>query len=531
MSSTSTWSPSSWRSKTVAQDVVYPDQSKLDSVLNKLKHLPPLVTPTEILRLRAHLASVSRGESFLLQGGDCAELFDYCSQDPIEHKLSLILLMSLIIIWGGRLPVVRIARIAGQYAKPRSKATEFVEGYGEIMSFRGDNVNGYEPKDRAPDPDRLLGAYFHSAATLNYIRSLLSSSFASLSTPTSWSFSHVRSPTLQAEFSDVMDRLSDALGFMQTIGADLGGSIEGVEIFTSHEGLSLEYEECLTRSLKIPMSAEDRKRKDLEEKVRRRREGSISPVRNPVEEKKAYFNAGSHYLWIGDRTRQIDGGHVEYFRGLENPVGIKVGPSMPAGELTRLLSILDPEKQDGKISLITRYGASKIDQFLPAHIDEVESSGHRVVWVCDPMHGNTKTAENSSLKTRAFSDIIHEITRSMKIHSEKGSNLGGVHLELTGEVNEEGFSVTECVGGSMELADKDLSTNYQTFCDPRLNYEQSLDVAFLISDHLQAARKGRVSEERLLHALRGRVEARVERRASMAAAAAVVQTEKEKDSN
>lgn len=333
---------------------------------------------------------------------------------------------------------------------------------------RGDNINGFDPADRQPDPDRLLQAYFHSSTTLNYIRALLASNFASLQTPRTWSFSHVRSPALQQEFEDVVERLSDALDFMSTIGAPLPETAQGVEIFTSHEGLSLEYEETQTRFLPRPETDEARK-------ARLERGHSINPQRSPSHSRPrgrpapssnnlsssigslrslgldntpppgAYFNTGCHYLWIGDRTRQIDGGHVEYFRGLENPVGVKVGPTMPQGELTRLLAsasccpsltlppppppgvltfllypphrlaVLDPNREAGKVSLICRYGASKIESFLAEHVREVESSGHRVVWVCDPMHGNTKTAENSSLKTRAFEDIIHEITASMRI--------------------------------------------------------------------------------------------------------------------
>lgn len=322
-------------------------------------------------------------------------------------------------------------------------------------SFSGDNINGYHPSERTPDPERLLSAYFHSATTLNYIRALLASDFASLTAPRSWSFSHVRSPVLQAQFEDVISRLTDSLDFMTTIGAPLPSTAQGVEIFTSHEGLSLEFEETQTRHLPRPETDEERS-------ARLNKGHSINPERSstragrrgqsltssvsslngtpPAPPPCAYYNTGSHYLWIGDRTRQVEGGHVEYFRGLENPVGVKVGPTMPKGELTRLLAsasdrhllllqaktpsiadpralcaVLDPNREPGKVSLICRYGAGKIEDFLANHIDEVEASGHRVVWVCDPMHGNTKTAENSTLKTRAFGDIIHEVTASMRI--------------------------------------------------------------------------------------------------------------------
>ncbi|EIW70083.1 hypothetical protein TREMEDRAFT_43706 [Tremella mesenterica DSM 1558] len=470
------WTPSSWRDKPIAQDVVYEDKEHLEKVLTKLRRLPPLVTPVEIDRLRSELADVAVGKAFLLQGGDCAELFDDCSQDPIEHKLSLILLMSLIILHGSRLPVVRIARIAGQYAKPRSKPTEVVSKK-EVLSFRGDNVNGYDPSDRNPDPERLLGAYFHSTATLNYIRALLSSGFANLHKPLDWSFSHVRSPQLQAAFSGVIESLQDSLDFMKVATGGSGGlergGAETVSLYTSHEALLLEYEEAFTRE----------------------HDGEVK-----------YYNMSSHFIWIGDRTRQLDGAHVEYFRGIANPIGIKVGPTMKADELVRVLNVINPDRIPGKVTVIGRYGADKVAEFLPGHIDSVKSTDHVVVWQCDAMHGNTKSSKTDpTLKTRHFVDVIHEITESMRIHREKGTILGGVHLELTGEVNEQGFSVTECIGGSMELEDEDLSFNYRTHCDPRLNYEQSLDVAFLIADHLKAKRKGERPRDILLSGLRGRV--------------------------
>ncbi|OCF45297.1 3-deoxy-7-phosphoheptulonate synthase [Kwoniella heveanensis CBS 569] len=484
------WSPSSWRDKPIAQDVIYEDKAHLEKVLTKLRRLPPLVSPVEIDRLRAQLADVATGKAFLLQGGDCAELFDDCSQDPIEHKLSLILLMSLIILHGSRLPVVRIARIAGQYAKPRSKPTEIIEKR-EVMSFRGDNVNGYEVHERAPDPERLLGAYFHSTATLNYIRTLLLSGFADLHKPLDWSFSHVRSPELHQAFSAVIDSLKDSLDFMKvatggTGGRDRGG-METVDLFTSHEALLLEYEEALTRSFDgaVPQSF------------------SPSSTRNSTP--SVWYNTSAHFIWIGDRTRQLDGAHVEYFRGIANPIGIKVGPTMQPEEIVRILDIVNPDRIPGKVTLIGRYGAEKVDKYLPDHIEAVKKTDHVVVWQCDAMHGNTRSSvTDPTLKTRHFVDVITEITKSMAIHREKGTILGGVHLELTGEVNDEGYSVTECIGGSMELEDKDLSFNYRTHCDPRLNFEQGLDVAFLLADHLGSKRRGVQPKDILLSSLRGR---------------------------
>ncbi|KAL7420880.1 hypothetical protein Q5752_004834 [Cryptotrichosporon argae] len=554
------WSPSSWRDKPIAQDVIYEDQSPLEEALAKLRRLPPLVSPVEIDRLRAQLADVALGKAFLLQGGDCAELFDDCSEDPIEHKLSLVLLMSLIILHGSRLPVVRIMRIAGQYAKPRSKPTEVVEvevvakdangsevrrkEKKEVLSFRGDNVNGYEVDDRKPDPGRLLQAYFHSTATLNYIRTLLLSGFADLHKPLDWSFTHVRHPELQQAFAAVIESLQDSLDFMKIATGGTGGNERGgaetVNIFTSHEALLLEYEEALTRptyAATLPQSFSQPPTRNATPSVSRSTShvrmstaasGSSSFPHSPVravhspsssqilERPSAaasgdssngvkWYNTSSHFIWIGDRTRQLNGAHVEYFRGIANPVGIKVGPTMKADELVKVLDIVNPDRVPGKVTLIGRYGADKVDQYLPDHIDAVKATDHVVVWQCDAMHGNTKSsAHDPSLKTRHFVDIIHEITRSMEIHRSRGTVLGGVHLELTGEVNDEGYSVTECIGGSMELEDKDLSFNYRTHCDPRLNYEQSLDVAFLIADHLKAKRRGEIPRDILLSNLRGR---------------------------
>nr|XP_031861292.1 uncharacterized protein CI109_003264 [Kwoniella shandongensis]KAA5528364.1 hypothetical protein CI109_003264 [Kwoniella shandongensis] len=550
------WHPSSWREKPIAQDVIYEDKAHLEKVLTKLRRLPPLVSPVEIDRLRAQLADVAAGKAFLLQGGDCAELFDDCSQDPIEHKLSLILLMSLIILHGSRLPVIRIARIAGQYAKPRSKPTEMVDmevpdgpvgsdgtqktkvEKKEVLSFRGDNVNGYEADDRAPDPERLLGAYFHSTATLNYIRTLLLSGFANLDKPLDWSFSHVRSPEIQKAFAAVIESLQDSLDFMKVATGKVGGGERGgtetVDLFTSHEALLLEYEEALTRGYTpdqpqsfSPTSTPALSRTNSRLRGVEESNGAYphSPVRPPKSPKLSdslqglsmsvteldkkpspkYYNTSAHFIWIGDRTRQLDGAHAEYFRGIQNPIGVKVGPSMEPEEIARILDIVNPDRIPGKVTLIGRYGADKVDKFLPAHIDAVKKTDHPVVWQCDAMHGNTKSSKTDpNLKTRHFVDVITEITKSMEIHKEKGTILGGVHLELTGEVNDEGFSVTECIGGSMELEDKDLSFNYRTHCDPRLNYEQSLDVAFLLADYLKSKRRGEEPKDILLAGLRGR---------------------------
>ncbi|KAJ8588174.1 DAHP synthetase [Rhizopogon salebrosus TDB-379] len=487
-----TWCPSSWKTRPVAQTVNYPDQQHLERVLSKINTLPPLVTPAEIERLRFQLAAVQRNEAFLLHAGDCAESFDACTQQNISAKIGLILSFSLILIWGGRLPVVRIGRIAGQYAKPRSSGTEKI-GDREVPSFRGDNVNGLDPNDRTPDPERLLSAYFHSTATLNYVRGLLTSGFASLHHPRDWSLSHVRSPSLRCEFEKITQGLSDALDFSRTIGADSGresvpfergggrGVLGEVDFYTSHEGLMLDWEQAMTREFNAAGLG-------------------LSPKEN------GFYNTSAHFLWVGDRTRQLDGAHIEYFRGIRNPIGIKVGPSLGNDELINLLEIVNPNKESGRVTLITRYGAGKIGDHLSGHIKGVKRSGHPVAWVCDPMHGNTLTS-GGGLKTRNFGTIISELTSCISIHAACGSRLGGISLEFTGELNDEGFSVTECLGGSMELSEEQLGLRYQSFCDPRLNFEQSLDVAFLISNYFKEERLGGKREESIFTALGGTIKA------------------------
>ncbi|ORX67898.1 phospho-2-dehydro-3-deoxyheptonate aldolase [Linderina pennispora] len=406
-----------------SKTVVYEDKQELDTVLSRIANLPPLVSAAEIDRLRAQL------------------------KDPSEDKLKVLLQMSLVLIWGMRLPIVRIARMAGQYAKPRSSPFETVDGE-KIMSYRGDNVNSIDPKDRKPDPQRLLSAYFHSASTVNYVRLLLSGGFADIHHPKAWDLGYVRREDIRRDYQMIVNKLTDALGFMKVIGADGSrlSALNTVDMYTSHEALLLDYEQALNPA--------------------------------PVSD---WYNLSAHFIWIGDRTRQLDGAHIEYFRGVKNPVGVKVGPTMDAAELVRVLDILDPLLEPGRVTLITRYGADKIDKFLPDHIKAVQATQHRPVWCCDPCHGNTTTAP-SGHKTRSFDAIVSEITSNIAIHRELGSRLSGIHLELTGE------HVTECTGGSQELDAKDLPVNYQTFCDPRLNYEQSLDIAFLVAKYFEKER-------------------------------------------
>ncbi|KAJ5675505.1 DAHP synthetase class II [Penicillium macrosclerotiorum] len=450
----SDWTPSSWTNKPIKQDVVYEDAQGVKAALEKLQKLPPLVTTQEINNLKKSLENVALGKAFVLQGGDCAELFDYCNQDMIEAKVKLLLQMSLVLIWGANKPVIRIARIAGQFAKPRSSSTEVVNGV-EMPSFRGDNINGFaaDAESRKPDPTRLVSAYFHSAATLNYLRASLSSGLADLHSPLDWGLGHVITPAIKEQYSKIVNAVKDALRFMRTVGIDNDRGVETAEIYTSHEGLSLEYEQTLTRLLKHP---------------------SKTNLGTTAQSGSGFYATSAHFLWIGDRTRQLDGAHVEFFRGIANPIGIKIGPSMATDELVRLLDIVNPNKEIGKVTLISRYGAAKIGQFLPGHIAAVQASGHTPVWQCDPMHGNTQ-ATPSGVKTRHFKDILSELKQALEIHRAAGSFLGGMHLELTGE------AVTECVGGAAGLTEDGLGERYTTFCDPRLNEKQALELAFLVA--------------------------------------------------
>ncbi|KAJ6084134.1 hypothetical protein N7486_010934 [Penicillium sp. IBT 16267x] len=450
------WSPNSWATKPIKQDVVYEDAKGVKDALEKLQKLPPLVTTQEINNLKASLRNVALGKTFVLQGGDCAELFDYCNQDMIEAKVKLLLQMSLVLIWGANKPVIRIARIAGQFAKPRSSPTEVVNGV-EMPSFRGDNINGFEADavSRKPDPSRLVSAYFHSAATLNYLRASLSSGLADLHSPLDWGLGHVITPSIKEQYSKIVSAVKDALRFMHTVGIDNDRGVETADIFVSHEGLSLEYEQTLTRLLRNPVE----------------RNNTAAAAQQPTS---SFYATSAHFLWIGDRTRQLDGAHVEFFRGIANPIGIKIGPSMVADDLVRLLDTVNPTKEIGKVTLISRYGAGKIAQYLPGHIAAVQASGHIPVWQCDPMHGNTQ-ATPSGVKTRHFTDILAELRQALEIHRAAGSFLGGMHLELTGE------AVTECVGGAAGLTEDGLGERYTTFCDPRLNEKQALELAFLVA--------------------------------------------------
>ncbi|KAK4634648.1 Phospho-2-dehydro-3-deoxyheptonate aldolase [Fulvia fulva] len=462
------WTPSSWRDKPIAQKVDYEDTEAVDTAIAKLKHVPPLVTSHEIWRLRTSLKNVALGKAFLLQGGDCAELFDYCNDAAIDSKIRLLLQMSLVLIWGGNKPLVRIARMAGQYAKPRSKPTEIIDGK-EVPSYRGDILNGHQLDSREIDPDRLVQAYFHSAATLNYVRAQLSSGFADLHNPMDWGLGHVQDPALLQKYSGIVESISSSLRFMKTVGADTSSQLQSVDLFTSHEALLLAYEEGLTRKLKHPSNRETSSPPHQASETSNKTSGAT------MTDDSAYYNTSAHFIWIGDRTRQPDHAHIEYARGVENPIGIKVGPTTVEADLAQLLDLVNPRKEIGKVTLITRYGKDKIAAMLPKHIEAVRKTGHIVVWQCDPMHGNTRSTEDG-IKTRSFDDVFDELSSALRIHNEVDSYLGGVHLELTGD------AVTECTGGSEGLRDNDLSQAYHTYCDPRLNEKQALELAFLVAD-------------------------------------------------
>ncbi|KAI7154336.1 Phospho-2-dehydro-3-deoxyheptonate [Hortaea werneckii] len=472
----STWTPSSWRSRPMKQQVVYEDEAAVAKASAKLQKVPPMVTPTEIWKLRRALADVAQGKAFLLQGGDCAELFDYCNDSAIDSKIKLLLQMSLVLIWGGNKPVVRIARMAGQYAKPRSSPMEKTADGREVPSFRGDILNGFPEDEREIDPERLVQAYFHSAATLNYVRAQISSGIADLHNPLDWHLGHVGDPEVQAKYKSIVESITESLRFMRTVGADTTGKLETVDLYTSHEGLLLEYEEALTRHLRHPIN------RDAPPKMAPAPAPKVSPltggalVDNTKQEPETigYYNTSAHFLWVGDRTRQPDHAHIEYFRGIENPIGIKVGPTTSTEDLVQLLDIVNPNKEVGKVTLITRYGESKVDELLPQHIKAVSQTDHKVVWQCDPMHGNTRST-STGIKTRSFHSVFSELSSALKIHKQCGSFLGGVHLELTGD------AVTECTGGSQGLQDEDLGERYETFCDPRLNEKQALELAFLVA--------------------------------------------------
>lgn len=467
----SSWSIDSWRKYEAKQQPNYSETSPkmVNEVFEKLQQLPPLVHPNEVDSLKAQIAEAQEGRSFILQGGDCAERFQDCMQDSIEARFKILLQMSLVLSWGARIPTVRIGRLAGQYGKPRSSDMEEVTFENgdkkELPSYKGDNINGYtaDSETRRHDPNRLLLAHYHSACTLNYIRALIKGKFAALSNAATWDLGKVEDQYKRLRYQDITSKINESFHFMNACKMPEPNGISEVDFFTSHEGLVLEYESAVTRKV-IPESIE---------------QPTGWPSGRQEDHTHSYYNLGSHFLWIGNRTRALDGAHIEYFRGIANPIGIKIGSDLAKSpdQLVALIRALNPTNEPGKITLISRMGKKNTNQ-LPPMIDVVRKNNLLVLWSCDPMHGNTYATDNG-LKTRRFDDILQELTETFHIHNQCGSRLGGVHFELTGE------HVTECVGGPENLSAKDLNLRYTSFCDPRLNYLQSMEMSFLLADLLK----------------------------------------------
>jgi 3-deoxy-7-phosphoheptulonate synthase len=435
------WSPGSWRGRTALQMPTYPDATALEASLAELRRLPPLVTSWEIFALKKQIAEAQEGKRFLLQGGDCAENFSDCESGTISNRLKVLLQMSLVLVHGLRLPVVRVGRFAGQYAKPRSADME-TRGDVSLPSYRGDVVNGPEftAQARVPDPQRMITAHARSAMTMNFVRALIDGGFADLHHPEYWNLSWVGCSPLAEDYQKMVNSIGDAVRFMETLAGVEVHNLNRIDFYTSHEALLLPYEEGLTRQ---------------------------------VPRQWGWFNLSTHYPWIGMRTAALDGAHVEYFRGIRNPVAIKVGPSVQPDQLLRLIDVLNPDDEPGRLTFIHRMGAAQVAEKLPPLLEAVRRDGRRVLWVCDAMHGNTESTANG-YKTRRFANILAEVEQSFDLHAAAGTRLGGVHLELTGE------DVTECTGGARELTEVDLERAYRSTVDPRLNYEQSLEIAMAI---------------------------------------------------
>ncbi len=445
------WEPASWRTKPVLQMPTYADQKALKDVEAELSRMPPLVFAGEARNLQAKLANVAAGKAFLLQGGDCAESFAEFGANKIRDTFRVILQMAVVLTYAGSLPVVKVGRVAGQFAKPRSSDTETVNGK-TLPAYRGDNINGFEfdEKARQPDPQRMLKSYNQSAATLNLLRAFADGGYADLHRVHGWNLEFAKDSPLSERYSILAERIGDALRFMDACGINSESvpSIKQVEFYTSHESLLLNYEEAMTR---VDSLTGD------------------------------YYDTSAHLLWIGARTHQLDNAQVEFLRGIKNPIGLKCSPDLKQDELIRLLDILNPDNIPGRMTLIARMGHDKVVDTLPALIRAVQKEGRSVVWSCDPMHGNT-IKSSSGYKTRRFEHILKEVQGFFAVHKAEGTHPGGVHFEMTGQ------NVTECVGGAEKITDENLQDRYHTVCDPRLNAKQALELAFLIADELQGAR-------------------------------------------
>lgn len=454
------WSPADWRARPQAQSIAYPDPAHVARVAARLAALPPLVTSFEVERLRRLIADAQEGRRFLLWGGDCAEAFADCTSGAITRKLKILLQMSVVLVYGGRRPVIRVGRMAGQYAKPRSSLTEsrVIDGRSVTLpSYFGDLINRapFDEISRRPDPELLIEGYHRAAATLNFVRSLVDAGFADAHHPEYWDLGFLQhaglSPALRDDYRRLLDQIVRGVEFFDAMnegewgrGGATAGQAQRVEFFVSHEALHLEYESAQTR--RVP-----------------RRSG--------------WYNLTTHLPWVGERTRALDGAHIEYLRGLANPVGVKVGPAADPAEIIDLCTRLNPCNEPGKVVLIPRLGAARVREVLPALIEGVQRAGRLVLWVCDPMHANALTTA-SGMKTRRFADILDELEGALEVHARAGVPLGGVHVELTGD------DVTECLGGAGNLTEADLATSYQSACDPRLNYSQAMELALKLAKRL-----------------------------------------------
>lgn len=445
----SQWQPSNWRELPILQQPTYKNQTLLQDVEQKLKSYPPLVFAEETRSLYKELAQVSQGHGFLLQGGDCAESFAEFNAPKIRDTFKVILQMAVVLTFSGRCPVTKVARMAGQYAKPRSSDTEIIGGV-EYPSYRGDIINSFElsQEAREPNPNRMLDAYHRSASTLNLLRAFAQGGLADLNQVNRWNMTFVENNPLKERYQDVAYRIQDALAFMDIVGINAKNHppLHETSLYTSHEALLLNYEQALTR---------------------------VDTLTGK------WYNCSAHMLWIGERTRQLDHAHVEFFKGIHNPVGVKVGPTMDEDELIRLIDALNPDNDPGRLTFITRMGVNNLEKNLPRLLRRVKEEGRHVVWSSDPMHGNT-TKASSGYKTRNFDDILGEIKQFFAAHKAEGTHAGGIHLEMTGQ------HVTECTGGAYKISDEDLAECYQTQCDPRLNADQVLELAFLVADHLKS---------------------------------------------
>ena len=444
----SQWQPDSWRNKPILQQPHYRDIQHLKQVEEKLASYPPLVFAEETRELFKQLGQVAEGNGFLLQGGDCAESFSEFNAPKIRDTFKVILQMAIVLTFAGRCPVTKVARMAGQYAKPRSADLETIDGVS-LPSYRGDIINSFEFTEaaRQPDPERMVEAYHRAASTLNLLRAFAQGGLADLHQVNRWNMAFVENNPLKERYQDMAKRIQDTLSFMDVIGinASNNATLHETSLFTSHEALLLNYEQALTRTDTLTGKP---------------------------------YNCSAHMLWIGERTRQLDHAHVEFFRGIHNPIGVKVGPSMEEDELIRLIDALNPDNEAGRLTLITRMGADNLEKNLPRLLRRVKQEGRKVVWSSDPMHGNTFKA-SSGYKTRNFDSILREIQQFFAAHKAEGTHAGGIHLEMTGQ------HVTECTGGAYKISDDDLAQAYQTQCDPRLNADQVLEMAFLVADHLK----------------------------------------------